>query len=612
MKTNVAHSDLASCGTRLIRAKLFRRVHRLCCVGLHKHIMPRTVLFFNPSPQFHRLVGSYPRFYYYILEPMFKIFTQVCHFFLWLIMFILELYWRFLWLIISLLVISIIAGIIANYFYTYATTCTPNKPSTCNTYFTDPSKWPIMHLFLANLAQISVGVGLFIIITICAILVHYRLEAIRKIEKERVGKVRLTLVRDLLPRSLNLGDDFAATFPYVVRPIQSIYEETIKALRGANAKNMETKRGILIVGESNSGKTRLAFETMKRTLPNWPVLRRAPSYTMDHALTLDAINSKHLIIFIDDLQEYVSIQDPAQIANNLYVVTLRSMLENMLQHMQRVVIVATCRIEDKSTVQAVLNLLFVQLEVITIPTFSSDIQNPLAKEIISEFRKKGKEKIEERYWDGTLGSLVLGLSTKNSQYLNLANSYPLSTVVLKAMKLLNIATIGEHTKRRVQAVCAGVFGKEDLLKQDQWRESVDRLTSLQFITVEDNGGKLVIRKDIYFAKVVTNYPLDNQPDQIEQDFEILGRVLAELEDSTALNDLSRALRLRKRLEEARIICDQALSLDSRNIDIWNNKVTILLLLNRHDEALAANEQALIHAPNNSTLYAHKAILLMLL
>lgn len=59
MNANVARSDLASCGTRRIRAKLFRRIHRLCCTVLHKHIMPGTVGFFKLFLSFHRLVGLY-------------------------------------------------------------------------------------------------------------------------------------------------------------------------------------------------------------------------------------------------------------------------------------------------------------------------------------------------------------------------------------------------------------------------------------------------------------------------------------------------------------------------------------------------------------------------
>jgi hypothetical protein len=38
MNTNIALSDLASCRARLVRAKLFRRVHRLCaCLQRLQH-----------------------------------------------------------------------------------------------------------------------------------------------------------------------------------------------------------------------------------------------------------------------------------------------------------------------------------------------------------------------------------------------------------------------------------------------------------------------------------------------------------------------------------------------------------------------------------------------
>jgi hypothetical protein len=59
MHANSALSGFASCRTRQIRAKLFRRVHWLCCTVLHKHIMQWTVTFFKLLPHFHRLVGLY-------------------------------------------------------------------------------------------------------------------------------------------------------------------------------------------------------------------------------------------------------------------------------------------------------------------------------------------------------------------------------------------------------------------------------------------------------------------------------------------------------------------------------------------------------------------------
>ena len=59
MKTAIACSEFASCRTRRVGATLVRRVHRLWCPGLQKHIPPRTVVFFKPSSSFHQLVGFY-------------------------------------------------------------------------------------------------------------------------------------------------------------------------------------------------------------------------------------------------------------------------------------------------------------------------------------------------------------------------------------------------------------------------------------------------------------------------------------------------------------------------------------------------------------------------
>src|SRR5437879_5851223 len=59
MHANVALSDLASCGTRQIWAKLSGRVHWLSCCVLHTRNMRRTVAFCKRYLLFHRLVGLY-------------------------------------------------------------------------------------------------------------------------------------------------------------------------------------------------------------------------------------------------------------------------------------------------------------------------------------------------------------------------------------------------------------------------------------------------------------------------------------------------------------------------------------------------------------------------
>ncbi len=55
--------SLASCRTHRIRAKYFRRVHRLCCVFLHRHILPMDSDFFK-SPSLSPLSGALPFFPY--------------------------------------------------------------------------------------------------------------------------------------------------------------------------------------------------------------------------------------------------------------------------------------------------------------------------------------------------------------------------------------------------------------------------------------------------------------------------------------------------------------------------------------------------------------------
>jgi tetratricopeptide (TPR) repeat protein len=426
-----------------------------------------------------------------------------------------------------------------------------------------------------------------------------------EVEMRDLNRARLTHVRDLRPESLKLGDNYAAKFPYIITPIQEVYHGTIQALSNAGTESSGTKRGVLVIGESNAGKTRLAFEALRKTLYSWPVLRWRPDYNVDDDLTGVTNNNKRLVIFIDDLQDYVS----SQVDNDPLAIALRTLLETLFQLIQHVVIVATCRTEDQLRVQAALNWLFIQLTEVTIPTFNTNSQDPQVAQTFAEFREKGNIHIED--WDGTIGSLILGLSTKNSQYLQLAESDPTATTILKAMKLLTKANTAEHTERRIRAVCAGVFGKEDLQKNDIWRGAVDHLTSLQFITVDTNGVEkvLVIRKDAYFTKVVTNYPQDNQPNQIEQDFKALGEVFVNIEDEAALSKLSFALMYLKIYEEAMVRCDQTLSFNPRNTYSWNIKGILLLMLNRKEEALTTFEHILTLNPKNAQTWSNKGLTL---
>src|SRR5258708_31985594 len=110
------------------------------------------------------------------------------------------------------------------------------------------------------------------------------------------------------------------------------------------------------MGESNAGKTRLAYETIKAALPDWNVLRWRPDYIVDGTLVSEASSQENVVIFIDDLQDYIS----PLFTHDHRSIALRTLIETLLQDVQRMVIVATCRLEDKAHVQAEMDWLLDQ------------------------------------------------------------------------------------------------------------------------------------------------------------------------------------------------------------------------------------------------------------
>src|SRR5215469_2544944 len=308
----------------------------------------------------------------------------------------------------------------------------------------------------------------------------------------------LSLVCKLVRSSFSMGDDSAANFPYITTPIQDTYNAAIQTL----LRISRSKGGILILGEANAGKTRLAFEalTHPKTLRKWPLLRWRPDSTLEKALIGEIRRNKRLAIFIDDLQNYVPglrrDSDGKALIGDSRTTTLYALVETVFQDVQKVVIVATCREEDEPSVRATLGKLVAKLTDIRLPRFSRDTNDRKVVSILANFQRQGSSHTKD--WDGTLGSLVLGLSTKNNEYLKMQND--LASTVLRAMKLLTRANTLVHTKRYLRTVCAEILGEKDWQTDEKpWREAVSQLVSKQFVTEEvDESSQevtLVIRKD---------------------------------------------------------------------------------------------------------------------
>ena len=103
---------------------------------------------------------------------------------------------------------------------------------------------------------------------------------------------------------------------------------------------------------------------------------------------------------------------------------------------KQAIILATCRSEERTRVEAQFGWLFEELAIVEVPdllTFPSELQ----AEIVERFKRLGARHTDE--WDGKLGSLVLGLSRKHFQYEDLVQQGGLSVGILHAMKLLQKA-----------------------------------------------------------------------------------------------------------------------------------------------------------------------------
>jgi tetratricopeptide (TPR) repeat protein len=414
-----------------------------------------------------------------------------------------------------------------------------------------------------------------------------------------------------------MGDTSAAKFSYVKPPIENAYSITSQTLKDASI-GIGPKCGVLVRGATNAGKTRLALQALKETLPDWKVILWKLTYDSPSKVpTITGLKERGLVVFIDDLQNYIPSE--AYIANlpnyqDNRITTLNEYL-SVAYDKKRLVIVATCRSEEETQVRVRLAWLFDMLNIVTIPDFRErERQDPKLREEITElFKQHGP--IEEEAWDGTLGSLVLGFSKKLVQYMklyqaSLGGDPPEQAVkILHAMKLLYLARIPDYTYLRIQKICISVFGVSILTENTKmWESFIDKLSWLQFITA-NNHFALEILNNSYFDKVICQYPNQHRVWELDQHFQQLQNVLVELNDAPALVNLGIAQSNRKQYEKALDAYNQAIHFDPHNANTFYNKGIALHELRRRKEAVAAYDQAIHLDPNNADFHSVRGVAL---
>ncbi len=427
------------------------------------------------------------------------------------------------------------------------------------------------------------------------------------------GRLAPVEARTLDRRGFRMGDDDAATFDYQIAPLQGAWGAATQALADASA-GIGPKRGIVALGEANAGKTRLALEALIATLPDWSVLVWSEAARPEDVLEVAALPDERLVLFIDDLQHYAPMtQRDAESRQAVLASNRAAMLRDLLRAVaaRTLVIVATCRSEDERPTHAELSWLFDKLTEVRLPEYSANAADPNARRIIAAFAARGATHLDD--WDGTLGSLALGLSTKRAQYEDLATLQRPAADVLRAMKLLTAAGTYEHTERRLRAVCAGVFHDQTIAASARaWEDAYGELLRLQFAriaedTLDDADGAitLVIRKDTYFDKVITDYPNPHDPGQVARHLAALQPVFAAQGDFDGLFSLGGMQYDLADYTRALAAYDRALALRPDHADTWVNKGVALTQAGRTAEALAAYDRALALRPDHAATWMNK-------
>jgi hypothetical protein len=303
-----------------------------------------------------------------------------------------------------------------------------------------------------------------------------------------------------------------------------------EALRRAAVGGAGGPIGLIIVGMPMVGKTRLAIEALRRTLPMFELLVWPPR---DAAPSLDAIEGfrgQRVALLLDDLQESARREEAAFVL---------AAVARLRQVCKRLVVVATSRAgNDNLLTQREFGALLPRLSRVDLKRM-----DPASDEAI-QFLLEASDKASEPHvesFDGTPGSVLLDLERRTTQLRNLPSD---AQCILKALALLRSAEVESFPEVRVRRVARVVFDLPEV--SSRWDKALARLLDDEWVVLRPaaRGRQRTLRifTDAYLDKCVAAiYPLQGK--SMEDDFPLLqGALGAAPPDSEALFSLGDALR----------------------------------------------------------------------
>jgi tetratricopeptide (TPR) repeat protein len=484
------------------------------------------------------------------------------------------LLWRVIWGLWGTIVIgAIVVGVIGSAAYTYLT----------KGHF-DPIDLP--HLPLIQAVAMYPLRTTFVLaplafLTLFSYLAHQSQQ--RAARDNQMGEYALKRVDQLDPTNYKL-------FRYVKQVYLPREADTIaqQLLHDLAARRLPTPAqrslGICVFGRPTQGKTRLAWEAIQAELPTWTLVTWP--HEREHPFDFMAQRGQHIVLWLDDLHEFANLNEAT---------ALNDLPRRFAEAQAHLIIVATCRDGDnKIQAQKHLRSLLERLTELSL----TDISMEQAIHLAEGLTREGVQ-VQSDEFDGTPGSLLLGVQRMQGRYLDLL---PSAQDILKTMKLLRSAGIYTYPESRVRFVARDLFGFDER----DWRmvcETLDREHFVRLTLSVHDERSLEPVADVYLEQAVTTYPSPSA--DISDDWPQLQRVLVGLNDSSALVSLANACFILQRYEEALTALEQAIRLDPNNALAYLGKGATLDDLKRYEEALAAFEQAIRLDPTDALAYLGK-------
>jgi len=331
-------------------------------------------------------------------------------------------------------------------------------------------------------------------------------------------------------------------------------------------------KSILIIGRPKAGKTRAAYEAVKR-LKGFKVVKFWEKLLETDKIPKAIKKGKNVLVF-DDLNKFVD-------KVNLYEV-----IKQFKDMSKSIVVVATCRsgkeleeAEEKFS-DALRDFEHVEL---------GDVSEEEARRVANEAR------IEFKSFDGTIGSLFLGLKAMRIRFEREPEE---CKILFRVLKLLHDAEIFLPRKSLVEEIYRRKLEKDRISASMSVESALERLERDSFIFVLKEFEVIRERHESYLDFTGYSASVD--------DFHWLKGILVELKDAEGLFYLGNAFYGRKLFKSGIECYDESLKLEECAA-AYNNRGNAYAELNEHERAIEDYNKTIELDPNDAKAYYNRGL-----